>query len=57
MTTTDFLGREIFKSGSTIAHILTYGLINGVDKMEQVIKTTYTKQDAETIINTINALK
>lgn len=57
MTTKDFLGREIFKSGSTIADFLAYGLKNGVDKLEQVIKTTYTKQDAETIINTINALK
>jgi len=57
MTTKDFLGREIFKKGSTIADFLTYGLKNGAEQLEKVIKTTYTKKDAETIINTINSLK
>ena len=56
MTTQDFRGNEIFKPNTNIATILTFGLKNGVEKLETIIKNTYTKKDAETILNIINEL-
>ena len=56
MTTTNDFNQTVFQKGATLEMILTYGIINGVDAMEKVIKTTYTKEDANYIITVINAL-
>lgn len=57
MTIINEFGKEVFKSHIDLASILTFGLKNGVEKMENVIKNTFCKDEANKIIDCINSLK
>jgi len=54
MTTTSITGQEVFENGTSVARMMTYGIKEGVDKMEQVIKNTYPADSATKIIEIIN---
>ncbi len=57
MTTTNEFKKEVFAKGTTLAEILAYGVINGIDKLQSVINNTYCKSDADQLIEIINSLK
>jgi len=54
VTTLNWRNKEVFKSGTTISQIMTFLVMRGVEECEQVIKETYTKNDAENIIAAVN---
>ena len=56
MTTIKF-NKEVFNNGTTVSQIMAFALIKGVDRCEVVIKNTYTKEDANRIIEILNSVK
>ena len=54
MTTTNITGQEVYENGTSLAVMMTYGIKEGVDKMEQLIKNTYPADSATKIIAIIN---
>jgi hypothetical protein len=47
---------EVFKNGTTLPEMLAYGIKEGAEKLEQVIKNTYPKDTADEIIAIINSI-
>tara|TARA_R110000803_G_scaffold156365_3_gene220907 strand:- start:2690 stop:2869 length:180 start_codon:yes stop_codon:yes gene_type:complete len=56
MIVTNEFQKEVFPKGTKFQTLLAYGIKEGVNKLEEVLRNTYTHNDAQLIINTINAL-
>ena len=54
MTTTNEFGKEVFTNTSMVV-ILTFAIKEGIERSEQVIKNTFCKDDAKSIIQMINS--
>ncbi len=57
MTTTNEFNQQVFKSKITMAEILTFAVIEGIDECEKVIKNTFCISEQKQIFEIINSLK